>query len=154
MSGIIERLRHESTSYKTRVSSYGDAHGCLEGTCVKILADLETWALDGNDCKVYWLVGMAGTGKSTISHTFCEILDRGSLLGTSFFCARASTKTNDARLIIPTIAHALASASPSIKAKVIEAIQEDGTLPESTYSNLGDQFHRLVRDPQCHLFVD
>jgi hypothetical protein len=114
---------------------------------VKILEDLETWALDDNGCKVYWLVGMAGTGKSTISHTLCEILDNRSLLGASFFCSRASTKTNDARLIIPTIAHALASASPSIKARVIEAIEEDDTLPESTYSKLEVQFNKLVRDP-------
>jgi signal recognition particle GTPase len=71
--GVIERLRHEGTSYKTRVSSYGDAHGCLEGTRVKILADLEAWAMDDDGCKVYWLVGMAGTGKSTISHTKCSI---------------------------------------------------------------------------------
>jgi hypothetical protein len=55
----------------------------------------------------------------------------GSMLGASFWCSRASTKTNDARLVIPTIAHALASASPSIKARVVEAIEEDDTLPES-----------------------
>jgi hypothetical protein len=90
---------------------------------------------------------MAGTGKSTISHTFCEILDNGSLLGASFFCSRASTNTNNARLIIPTIAHALASASPSIKSKVVEAIEEDHTLSESTYSSLDVQFNKLIRDP-------
>ena len=79
--------------------------------------------MDSNGCKVYWLVGMAGTGKSTISHSLSEMLDNGNLLGASFFCSRASTKTNDARLIIPTIAHALASASPSVKARVVEAIE-------------------------------
>jgi hypothetical protein len=142
----MERLRHEGTSYKTRISSYGDAHGCLEGTRVKILADLEEWALSG-DGKVYWLVGMAGTGKSTISHTFCEMLDDRSLLGASFFCSRASTKANEARLIIPTIAHSLASASPSMKSKLIEAIEKDETLPESTYGKLGVQFNKLIRDP-------
>jgi hypothetical protein len=114
---------------------------------VKILANLQAWAMDGDGCKVYWLVGMAGTGKSTISHTLCEMLDNGSLLGASFFCSRASSKTSDARLIIPTIAHALASSSPSIKASVVEAIEEDETLAESTYSKLEDQFNKLVRDP-------
>jgi hypothetical protein len=114
---------------------------------VNILADIEAWALDDNGCNVYWLVGMAGTGKSTISHTFCEILERRGLLGASFFCSRASTKANDARFIIPTIAHALASASPSIKSKVVEAIEEDDALPESTHSKLEVQFNKLVRDP-------
>jgi hypothetical protein len=119
----------------------------MAGTRVKILEDLETWALDSDGCKVYWLVGMAGTGKSTISHTLCEILDNGSLLGASFFCSRASAKTNNARLIIPTIAHALAIASPSIKSKVVEAIEEDDTLPEPTYGKLDVQFNKLIRDP-------
>jgi hypothetical protein len=63
---------------------------------------------------------------------------------TTFFCSRASTNTNNARLII---AHELASASPSIKSKVVEAIEEDDTLPESTYSKLEVQFNKLIRDP-------
>ena len=74
------------------------------------------------------------------------MLDNRNLLGASLFCSRASTETNDARLIIPTIAHALASASPSIEARVVEAIEEDDTLPESTYGKLEDQFNKLVRD--------
>jgi hypothetical protein len=75
------------------------------------------------------------------------MLDNVSLLGASFFCSRASTKANDTRLIIPTIVHSLAGASPSIKSTVIEAIEEDDTLPESTYSKLENQFNKLVRDP-------
>jgi hypothetical protein len=74
--GSIEKLYHNMTSYKTRHSSYGDAVGCMEGTRVKILADLEDWASDDNSKKVYWMVGMAGIGKSSISHTLCEMLDR------------------------------------------------------------------------------
>ena len=73
--GSIDKLKHAMTSYKTRHSSYGDPTGCMEGTRVKILADLETWALDDLDTKVYWIVGMAGNGKSTILHSLCEILD-------------------------------------------------------------------------------
>ena len=45
----------------------------MAGTRVNILADLEAWVWDDLSSKVYWLVGMAGTGKSTILHTLCEI---------------------------------------------------------------------------------
>ena len=114
---------------------------------MKILADLEAWSLDGDGCKVYWLVGMAGTGKSTISHTFCEILDNGTLLGASFFCSRASTKTNNARLIIPTIAHALASASPSIKYKVIVI----DTIDECTNLNIVFSLIKLILQSVHHI---
>src|SRR5882757_931511 len=126
--GSIDKLNHEMTSYKTRHSSYGNPTGCMAGTRVKILADLEDWASDDDLQKVYWLVGMAGTGKSTISQTLCEILDGKNMLGASFFCSRASEKTNNARLIVPAIAHALSKASPSIQSEVVKAIEDDPTL--------------------------
>ncbi|KAJ6543485.1 hypothetical protein B0H10DRAFT_2244444 [Mycena sp. CBHHK59/15] len=146
-SGAIDRLRHEMTSYKTRHSSYGDTVGCMPGTRVKILADLEAWASNDGDSKVYWLVGMAGTGKSTISQSFCEILDAKNMLGASFFCSRASDKTSNARLIIPTIAHELASTSPSVKSEVLKAIENDTRLPELTYITLEEQFKKLIHQP-------
>ncbi|KAJ7756105.1 hypothetical protein B0H14DRAFT_3166369 [Mycena olivaceomarginata] len=146
-AGVIDRLRHEMTSYKTRHSSYGDPVGCMPGTRVKILADLEAWALNDDDSKIYWLVGMAGTGKSTISQSFCEILDAKNLLGASFFCSRASDKTSNARLIIPTIAHELASTSPFVKSEVVKAIEDDTKLPELTYITLEEQFKKLIYHP-------
>ena len=135
------------TSYKTRNSSYGNPTGCMAGTRVKILKDLEAWASDDLSSKVYWLVGMAGTGKSTILHTLCEILDAKNMLGGSFFCSRGSENTRNARLIVPTIAHSLASTSPCIKSEVVEAIEKDPKLAEPTYINLVDQFNKLIRDP-------
>ena len=103
------------TSYKTRNSSYGNPTGCMEGTRVKILVDLEAWVLNDLGTKVYWLVGMAGTGKSTLLHTLCGILDGKDMLGGSFFCSRGSENACNARLIVPTIAHSLASTSPCIR---------------------------------------
>jgi hypothetical protein len=114
---FIGSIKHEMTSYKTRHSSYGNPTGCMGGTRVKILAGLEAWASDDLSNKVYWLVGMAGTGKSTILHTLCEILDGKNMLGASFFCSRGSENTRNARLIVPTIAHSLASTSPCIKVR-------------------------------------
>ena len=143
----IDKLYHEMTSYKTRRSSYGEAVGCMPGTRVKILADLDTWASDDRSCKVYWMAGMAGTGKSSILHTLCEILNSQHRLGASFFGSRASDKTNNARLIIPVIAHGLARASPSFKLEVIRAIEDDLALAEPTYINLQEQFKKLVYSP-------
>ncbi|KAF8232850.1 hypothetical protein L208DRAFT_1396764 [Tricholoma matsutake] len=52
-SGTIDRLRHEMTSYKTRHSSYGDPSGCMLGTRIQILADLDAWA-SGEGCRNGW----------------------------------------------------------------------------------------------------
>ena len=120
----------------------------MEGTRVKILADLEAWASNElSSSKVYWLVGMAGTGKSTILHTLCEILDAKNMLGGSFFCSRGSENTRNARLIVPTIAYSLASTSPCIKSEVVKAIEDDPKLAEPTYTKLVDQFNKLILDP-------
>ena len=136
------------TSYKTRNSSYGNPTGCMEGTCVKILVDLETWASDDlSNSNAYWIVGMAGTGKSTILHTMCEILDGKNILGGSFFCSRGSENARNACLIVPTIAHSLASTSPCIKSEIINAIQNDPKLAEPTYIKLVDQFNKLIHHP-------
>ncbi|KAJ6455038.1 hypothetical protein C8R45DRAFT_597693 [Mycena sanguinolenta] len=40
--------------------------GCLKGTRVKILADLQAWSQDPHAPRIFWLDGMAGTGKSAI----------------------------------------------------------------------------------------
>ena len=135
------------TSYKTRHSSYGNPTGCMKETRVKILEDLENWALNDLSSKVYWLVGMAGTGKSTILHTLCEILDGKNMLGGSFFCSRGSENTRNARLIVPTIAYSLASTSPCIKSELVKAIEDDPKLAEPSYIKLVDQFMKLIHNP-------
>ena len=145
--GSIDKLNHEMTSYKTRHSSYGNPTGCMKETRVKILEDLENWALNDLSSKVYWLVGMAGTGKSTILHTLCEILDGNNMLGGSFFCSRGSENTRNARLIVPTIAYSLARTSPCIKSEVVKAIEDDPKLAEPTYIQLVDQFIKLIHNP-------
>ena len=145
--GFIDKLNHEMTSYKTRQSSYGDPTGCMPETRVKILEDLEAWALNADSSKVYWMIGMAGIGKSTISHTFCEILEAKNMLGGNFFGSRASDKTSNARLIIPVIAHALARSSPLIAFEVVKAIKNDPHLAELSYHNVDEQFKQLIYNP-------
>ena len=67
----LERLRPaERASYTTRHGAEGDQlHGCMQGTRVQIIADLEAWARDETAPKVYWLNGHLGTGKTSIAHS-------------------------------------------------------------------------------------
>ncbi|THU99441.1 mycorrhiza-induced WD40-repeat domain protein [Dendrothele bispora CBS 962.96] len=146
-SSIIDKLRYEGTSYDTRVSSYGAARECMPGTRIKVLADLESWALGDGSKKVYWVVGMAGTGKSTILHTLCQNLDDKHLLGGSFFCSRALDDASNARLIVPSIAHSLASTSPSIKSQIVAVLKDEPKLAERTYIDPRKQFKKLIHDP-------
>ena len=145
--GSIDKLNHEITSYKNRHSSYGNPTSCMVGMRVKILEDLETWASDDlSNSNAYWIVGTAGTGKSTILHTMCEILDGKNMLGGSFFCSRGFENTRNVSSFL-RFAHSLASTSSCIKSEIINAIQNDPKLAEPTYIKLVDQFNKLIHHP-------
>ena len=126
----------------------------MQGTRVEVLEKLDTWASDAYSSKVYWMVGMAGIGKSSIAHTFCKSLDEKHMLGGSFFASRASVDTSDARRIIPVIAHALARASAPFKIEVVKAIENDSTLTELSYGNMEEKFKQLICNPIRATTVD
>jgi hypothetical protein len=46
-----------------------DRRGCLGGTRESVLAEIEHWTKNFDMSTVYWLNGLAGTGKSTIAQS-------------------------------------------------------------------------------------
>jgi len=65
----------------------GNRQGCLRGTRADVLIQLEHWLRDEQDHHVFWLNGLAGTGKSTIAQTFAETCFADGKLAASFFCS-------------------------------------------------------------------
>ena len=64
--------------------------GCLEGTRVALLDDIGKWTKDWTRPPIFWLDGLAGTGKSAIARTVAERCDAVGDLGASFFFPGAS----------------------------------------------------------------
>ncbi|KIK66549.1 hypothetical protein GYMLUDRAFT_935522, partial [Collybiopsis luxurians FD-317 M1] len=60
---------------------------CTPGTRVQVLEEIKAWAMssDTNSPSAYWISGMAGTGKSTIAMSTCQILRSQNILAGSFF---------------------------------------------------------------------
>lgn len=81
---------------------------CTPRTREKVLAELSDWRHNRNQGNMYWLNGMAGTGKTTIANSLCAMLDRAHELGASFFCTRQLPECRNVKFIIPTIAYQLA----------------------------------------------
>jgi nucleoside-triphosphatase THEP1 len=113
---------------------------------VKILAEIEKWAFDSAAPKVFWLNGMAGTGKSCIAHSLSQTLDDNQMLGASFFCSRsASQEVRDAGLIIPTIAYKLSQVSPHLRSTMSQAIERKPDV--GSLRVLSRQFRLLLVEP-------
>ena len=78
---LLDRMFHtDEAGYRSR-----NRQGCLRGTRVDVLLQLEHWLKDEWDHHVFWLSGLAGTGKSTIAQTFAEASFADGNLGASFF---------------------------------------------------------------------
>jgi hypothetical protein len=62
---------------------------CFPNTRVEVLDQIVNWFHDVDDARsIFWLNGMAGTGKSTISRTIAPELHDSGNLGASFFFSR------------------------------------------------------------------
>ncbi|KAF9642971.1 hypothetical protein BDM02DRAFT_3123980, partial [Thelephora ganbajun] len=99
---------------------------------------------------VYWLNGLAGTGKSTIAQTVAERIFADGQLGASFFCSRDFQDRRDLKLIFPTVAVQLARNYPEFRSIFVPLVQSD---PEVAHESLYSQMDKLVVRPlkQSHI---
>ncbi|TFK34217.1 hypothetical protein BDQ12DRAFT_764135 [Crucibulum laeve] len=117
--------------------------GCLEGTRVMLLADILMWATDPASPHVFWLNGMAGTGKTTVTESFCSILHRKKNPGASFFCSRHEGRV-DIHQIFPSLARGLARRYPSFKMALIKTLEQD---IDPVGLSLQKQYQTLILQP-------
>ncbi|KAF3920818.1 hypothetical protein ABW20_dc0109936 [Dactylellina cionopaga] len=130
--------------------SYTDQHEpeCLPGTRIEILRHITEWASDKTGRCLFWLVGRAGTGKSTISRTIARTLLEKKLLGATFFFKRGEADRSTGALFFTTIALQLANRLPGIKLDIQRAIDEDQTISRKA---LKEQFDKLIFEPLSRL---
>jgi len=108
------------------------------------LDEIESWAIDFDMSPVYWLNGLAGTGKSTIAQTTAERLFADGLLGASFFCSRDFKDRGDLHLIFPTLSFQLAYRYPNFRSALISLLQ---STPEIGSESLCSQMDKLIITP-------
>jgi cytidylate kinase len=118
---------------------------------VKLLGEIREWIDAGQSSeRIYWLNGLAGTGKSTIAASVCEGLDRHRQLCISFFISRKAPDLRSAQKAIHTIAYQLAEFGSSRSRQAIcRALKErSGLLTRS----LQEQVSALITEPLRHTF--
>jgi hypothetical protein len=131
-------------------NSYGKRHDtlCLDGTRVGVLNEIRAWADGDTEQYIYWLNGMAGTGKSTIARTIADKYCTQMRRGASFFFSRGGGDVGHAGKFFTTIARQLAQLLPALRRYICEAIAEQEEIANHT---LRDQWNQLILRPLSKL---
>nr|CEG04038.1 unnamed protein product [Fusarium acuminatum CS5907] len=126
--------------------SHAEEHNptCLPNTRVELLNDVCRWIDDPDSKTIFWLNGMAGTGKSTISRTLARLRYQNGDLGASFFFKKGETDRGNLAKFVPTLARQLASSVPGIAFHIKNAIDAN---PDIIGKAVREQFDKLIQEP-------
>ena len=105
---------------------------------------IELWIHDIDKPTIYWLNGLAGTGKSTIAQTTAERAFADGRLGASFFCSRDFQDRRDLRSIFPTLAVQLSRRYPEFRSAFVKLIRSN---PDIVHESLYNQMEKLIVQP-------
>src|SRR5277367_6209990 len=121
---------------------------CLQDTRVDVLNQIGVWA-DGSDERcIFWLNGMAGTGKSTIARTIAQEYYNRKRLGASFFFSRGVEDRSHAGKLFTTIAVQLAHILSALKQHICTAVDEHNDIAGQSQH---DQWKHLILQPLSKL---
>ncbi|KAG9231601.1 putative WD-repeat protein [Amylocarpus encephaloides] len=111
---------------------------CLPNTRVDLLQEIYDWD-DGEDGRcIFWLNGLAGTGKSTIARTIAQRYNKEERLGASFFFSRGGGDVRHASKFFTSIAVQLANNAISNRKNI-------------TSQSFRDQWSQLILCPLSKL---
>ncbi|KAH7337855.1 hypothetical protein B0J17DRAFT_439257 [Rhizoctonia solani] len=133
-----------SGSYNSWACGRTKRRECTEGTRVPELDRLKSWVRHPSSSPIYWMNGMAGTGKTTIAYTLCRELDSTCELAASFFCTRLLPECRNVQLIIPAIAYQLAQFSRPFRHALSKVLAKDQAADKR---ELGLQLRTLIANP-------
>jgi hypothetical protein len=118
---------------------------CLPNTRVDVLKRIMAWADDKCDERcIFWLNGMAGTGKSTISRTIANEYYKAGRLGASFFFTRGAGDLASSSKLFTSLARQLADRVPELCRYVCEAVGKNTNISQL---GLEYQWRQLILEP-------
>ncbi|KAH0537131.1 hypothetical protein FGG08_006035, partial [Glutinoglossum americanum] len=126
--------------------SHAEEHNpkCLLDTRTELLFHIREWAKDKNGKPIFWLNGMAGTGKSTIARTIAQSFANNAQLGASFFFKKGEGDRSNASRFFTTVARDLGAHVPELISGITKAIDANPAISEKA---LKDQFEKLILQP-------
>ncbi|KAJ5225252.1 hypothetical protein N7468_006477 [Penicillium chermesinum] len=142
---ILEKLLASAPQaiFDSRETEHEDV--CLPGTRTEVLHEIQNWATSTQQERcIFWLCGVAGTGKSTISRSVAQIFTDGPAMGASFFFKRGETDRGNATRLFPTIAKQLATKIPGLLSYMTAAASDNPGIAERA---MKVQFEKILIEP-------
>ncbi|KAH8824122.1 WD40-repeat-containing domain protein [Flagelloscypha sp. PMI_526] len=144
---LLDKLEvSRDAPYASAAKDEVQRRSCTPKTRVDILRTIMSWARDNDhslQSSLFWLFGLAGTGKSTIAQSVCEMLDREGLLASSYFCS-IQLDSRASRRLVPTIIRHLASRYTIFRQQLVSRLAGH---PDYCYAPLPVQFQELFCAP-------
>jgi hypothetical protein len=119
--------------------SDGAPAACLLETRVQLLSDIMSWFQE-DESSVFWLRGLAGTGKSAVARSVADLAAAQGLLAGTFFFSRAELGRQRASAVIPNLAYQLAKWRPELCERICDALKSDTDV---TSRNVQKQVQQL-----------
>jgi hypothetical protein len=117
---------------------------CLEGTRVELLSDITSWTEDRAASCIFWLSGVAGSGKSTVARTIATQFYQKGQLGAAYFFSRDEERASRAGSIVSTMAFQLTQQFPAVGHYIRKAIEKE---PNMATMSLKHQWEKLIISP-------
>ncbi|KAF3481565.1 peptidase C14 [Arthroderma uncinatum] len=117
---------------------------CLLGTRTELCSQVSEWAESPGSKNIFWLNGIAGTGKSTIARTVATSFKDKGQLGATFFFKRGRADCGNAKYLISTITRQVVAKHQRLARDVLNAIDDD---PDILSKFLSVQFDKLLLQP-------
>jgi hypothetical protein len=147
--GLVNLRIAEGAFYDSYINEHEDF--CLPNTRTEIHSQILKWADSPEGQSIFWLNGMAGTGKSTIARTAARSFEAKGQLGASFFFKRGEAGRGNAAYLMSTITRQLVTRHRRIVPDVLNAIEND---PNISSKFLSEQFDKLILQPLLKLRLD
>ncbi|KLO10629.1 hypothetical protein SCHPADRAFT_509171 [Schizopora paradoxa] len=151
MDTLLEKLIREDA--RTAAADYQrKVEYCHDKTCERMLSKIRGWAnnVQANEGQVFWLSGLAGTGKSTIAKTIARWADEQGILASTYFFSRDDAKLSESSLLIPKIAFDITEFDPLAKEIVAGVLKKDRRVVY-TSETIEKQFQSLLAQPLAEL---
>ncbi|TFK25096.1 hypothetical protein FA15DRAFT_703954 [Coprinopsis marcescibilis] len=148
LDGITKLYQSVAAEALHNAIQRSNAPRCMEGTRAQLQKDFMSWLYGTHHSAQWtdrlWMLGAAGSGKSSIAQSIAETCAKKKILAATLFFSFRSQKANNYTRFIPTIAYQIALAIPSTREFIAAVILKDVAIVDKS---LKAQIDALILEP-------